>query len=452
MTSRSVARRRVLRGVLGGAAVTVGLPLFDCLFDDNGAVLAATGQAPPACFGTWFWGCGLTPGQWEPKTVGPGYTMAPQMEALAGLRDKINIFSGMNVFLDGRPNFTHSTGAAAILTGTAPILGNGLGYLGGEIPTVDSLIADQIGTRTRFRSLEFACTRVATDSFSTRGGNVLNPTEVSPLALYTRVFGPGFADPNAAAFTPDPAVMTRLSALSAVTEQRESLLKTLGAADRIRADEYFTSLRQLEHKLALELERPQPLAACSVPANAGDGAADVDFFTILDTQKMFGEILAHALACGQTRVFHSLFTQSQPALRRPGRSEGHHQRTHEEPNDLALGFQADVDWGNRQQMKGFATLLNILDSYREGAGTLLDRTLVFACSDVGYAKNHNINNMTMMTAGSAGGRMKTGHHLVAAGETVARVGLTVQQAMGVPVNTWGTESNATSKPFNEILV
>jgi hypothetical protein len=37
MTSRSVARRRVLSGVLGGAAVTVGLPLFDCLFDDNGA-------------------------------------------------------------------------------------------------------------------------------------------------------------------------------------------------------------------------------------------------------------------------------------------------------------------------------------------------------------------------------------------------------------------------------
>ncbi|MBM3514426.1 MAG: DUF1552 domain-containing protein [Alphaproteobacteria bacterium] len=452
MTRPSVERRRVLRGMLGGAAITVGLPLFDDMFDDHGRVLAATGQAPPACFGTWFWGCGLTPGQWEPATIGPGYAMAPQMEALSPFRDKINIFSGMNVYLDGRPNFTHSTGAAGVLTGTAPILGNGLGYLGGEIPTIDSLVADHIGTRTRFRSLEFACTRVATDSFSTRGGNVLNPTEVSPLSMYTRIFGAGFTDPNAATFTPDPEVMTRLSALSAVTEQREALIKTLGAADRIRADEYFTSLRQLENKLSLELQRPEPLPSCSVLANPGDGDADVDFFTILDTQKLFGQILAHAMACGQTRVFHSLFTQSQPALRRPGRSEGHHQRTHEEPNDLALGFQADVDWGNRQHMKGFAVLLEILDGIKEGAGTLLDRTLVFACSDVGYAKNHNINNMTIMTAGSASGRIKTGYHLAAAGDTVSRVGLTAQQVMGLPISTWGTESNETSKVFTEILV
>ena len=44
----------------------------------------------------------------------------------------------------------------------------------GEIPTIDSLIAEHIGTRTRFRSIEVACTRRATDSFSTRGGNVLD--------------------------------------------------------------------------------------------------------------------------------------------------------------------------------------------------------------------------------------------------------------------------------------
>jgi hypothetical protein len=437
---------------MGGAAIAVGLPLFDDMFDGNGEVLAATGQTPPPCFGTWFWGCGLTPGQWEPTTIGPGYAMAPQMETLSAYRDRINVYSGMNVFLDGRPNYTHSTGAATTLTGTTPILGNGLGYLGGEIPTIDSLIADHIGTRTRFRSLEFACTRVATDSFSTRGGNVLNPTEPSPLAMYTRIFGAGFTDPNAATFAPDPALMVRHSALSAVTEQREGLMKTLGAADRIRADEYFTSLRQLEHKLALELEKPEPLPSCSMPANRGDGDADVDFLNILDTQKLFGELLAHALACGQTRVFHSLFTQSQPALRRPGRSEGHHQRTHEEPNDPALGFQADVDWGNRQQIKGFAVLLDIFNGFREGAGTLLDRTLVFASSDVGYAKNHNLNNMTMFTAGSAGGRMRTGYHLAAAGDAVTRVGLTVQQAMGLPINSWGTESNATSRPFTEILV
>ena len=97
MISRFAERRRFLRGAISGAAVTVGLPLFDCLFDDNGTALAATGKAPPVCFGTWFWGCGLTPGLWEPKATGPGYQLGPQMEPLSAFRDKINVYSGMNV-------------------------------------------------------------------------------------------------------------------------------------------------------------------------------------------------------------------------------------------------------------------------------------------------------------------------------------------------------------------
>ena len=55
-----MSRRRVLRGMLGGAAVTVGLPLLDCFLDSNGAALAAGAPLPP-CFGTWFYGCGLNP-------------------------------------------------------------------------------------------------------------------------------------------------------------------------------------------------------------------------------------------------------------------------------------------------------------------------------------------------------------------------------------------------------
>ena len=63
-------RRRVLRGMVNGAIVSVGLPYLDCFLDSTGTALAATGKELPLCFGTWFWGCGLTPGRWEPKTVG----------------------------------------------------------------------------------------------------------------------------------------------------------------------------------------------------------------------------------------------------------------------------------------------------------------------------------------------------------------------------------------------
>ena len=57
----------------------------------------------------------------------------------------------------------------------------------------------------------------------------------------------------------------------------------------------------------------------------------------------------------------------------------------------------------------------------------------------------------MMTIGSAGGALKTGIHVQAKGDTVTRVGLAVQQAMGVSVGDWGTKSNNTSKTITEIV-
>ena len=57
-----------------------------------------------------------------------------------------------------------------------------------------------------------------------------------------------------------------------------------------------------------------------------------------------------------------------------------------------------------------------------------------------------------MIAGKAGGRMKTGIHIAGNGDPITRVGLTVQQVMGVSVDKWGTGSMQTSKSVSEILV
>jgi hypothetical protein len=43
-------------------------------------------------------------------------------------------------------------------------------------------------------------------------------------------------------------------------------------------------------------------------------------------------------------------------------------------------------------------------------------------------------------------------HIKADGEPVTRVGLTVQQSLGVPVDSWGTMSLTTSKPITELMV
>jgi hypothetical protein len=58
----------------------------------------------------------------------------------------------------------------------------------------------------------------------------------------------------------------------------------------------------------------------------------------------------------------------------------------------------------------------------------------------------------MLLAGSAGGKVKPGIHVAGAGSPVSRLGLTVQQALGMPVDSWGQGSLQTSKPISEILV
>jgi len=47
-------------------------------------------------------------------------------------------------------------------------------------------------------------------------------------------------------------------------------MKQLGAADRAHLDQYLTSLRELEQQLDLQLHKPAPLAACSLPAKPQD--------------------------------------------------------------------------------------------------------------------------------------------------------------------------------------
>ena len=51
---KRISRRDVLRGMLGGTAVTVGLPVLECFLNPNGTALAATGAVLPPVFGSWF--------------------------------------------------------------------------------------------------------------------------------------------------------------------------------------------------------------------------------------------------------------------------------------------------------------------------------------------------------------------------------------------------------------
>jgi hypothetical protein len=446
-TKTLASRRRVLRGMMGGAAVTVGLPMLDCFLNTNGTAFAATGKELPPVFATWFWGMGLTPGRWEPKTIGSNYDLPPELESLAKFKNFINVYSGLRLFTDGKAFNPHLSGAVAMMTGDVPVNQG----ISDNQPSIDNIIGNKIGGQNRFRSLEMSATGEPKDCYSYRGGQVVNSAEISPLAMYSRVFGPEFVDPNAASFTPDPQVMIRKSALSAVMDERKSLLAEVGAADRGRLDEFFTSVRQLEQQLAVQLEKPAPLEACTVPGKLDETTVGMELEQVKNNHKLFAKLSAHALACGQTKVVNVVFTNASSGLRRAGETATHHILTHEESIDPKLGYQKQATSFLNDIILAFTDFLTELNTVREGNGTLLDRSLVYATSEGGYAKLHSLENIPVFTAGSAGGRFKTGLHVPMKGDPASRVGLTIQQGFGMPISKWGTDSNETTRTVSEIL-
>lgn len=452
MSISTTRRRFLLRGMLGGGMVTVGLPFLDMFLDGNGQAMAANlGGAPlPIRFGTWFWGLGMISGRWVPTKTGADYDLPPQLAPIKNVRQHVSILSGFDVELDGRANLPHLSGATGMRTGDAV---EDWQHISG--PTFDVEIADAIGSGSFFRSLELSSDGSVRSSLSYRNGNSMNPAIASPAELYQKIFGPDFHDPNKSSFTPDPKTLTRRSVLSAVSEERQALLRQAGAEDRARLDQFFTSVRDVEQKLDMQLTKPAPAEACRMPAPPAELKGDLtELENRQQSNKLMAQLLAMALACNQTKVFNMTFSGNGGSadLRRPGDTTAYHQTTHEEMVDRSLGYQPRVDSFATACMGAWADFVSALAEVKEGDGTLLDRSLIMAHSEVSYAKTHDVKALPIMFAGKAGGRVRPGLHIAGAGTPASRAVLTAQQAMGLPVSNWGKQSMRTNKPVSEILV
>ncbi len=442
--SRRWTRRRILRGALGGVGVAVGLPLFDALFDGHGEVLAEQGKAP-ARFGTWFWGCGMNPGRWVPSKEGPGYDLPPELAmGIEGFSHKVSVLTGFDTLLNGRNNFPHYSPPIVTLTGDSPVTDH-------HVPraTFDQEIAAVISANSRFRSLDVHA-EGELSSWSAAGSGATTPTVGSPLELYQRVFGEGF-QLGGDNFKPDPKVMVRKSVLSAVLEDSKSLELELGSHDRHRLDQYFTAVRQLEKQLEIMLSGPPELEACTQPKATGKGKPALIIDQVITNHRLLTDLLVLALACDQTRVFNMTLWRLFTEVRYTGEQVGYHGLTHDEAIDTALGYQPLSQRFLVQAMGSWRYFLKALSEVKEGNGTLLDHVAVFAHSCTESAKQHGTQNMPMMLAGSGAGAFAPGQHIRGGASSVARVALTLQQAMGVPVSKWGVGGNETSSPVLALL-
>lgn len=422
-TSKPVAggltRRSLLRGLLGGAAITVGLPPLERFFNESGTAWAAGCEALPRRFGTFFWANGTLPEFWIPTDEGPGFTLPPLLEPFAPLRAKISLVTGTKV-LTGNP-VAHWSGVGGFLTGRPLITRGGEEYTFAG-PTLDQVIAAEVGGETRFRSLQVAVER-GQAPISYAGPDAGNPPEASPAELFNRLFGGGFVAPGEDA-APDPKLALRRSVLDAVMGDVASLKPKLGAADARRLDQHLTGIRELERRIARLQEAPPDLAACVRPAAVNRAMAD---------------LTAMALACDQSRVFTYQFHQPVSNALFPEAEMGHHRMTHDE-----AGSQPGVKAILTQIMSEFAYLLQALDAVQEGDGTLLDHMVVLGTSDCARGRTHGLEDFPILLAGGCCGELRTGvHYRSPSLENASRVPLSLARAMGLrPAAFGGDEGEA----------
>jgi hypothetical protein len=444
-------RRSFLRGMLSGSAVCVALPLLDHFLNANGSAFT-DGTKLPIRFGTYFWGLGLTDTpsggtRWVPSKTGHGYEIMPELESLKPVKDKVSVFSGFRAISDGRANLVHWSGHASILSGIPPATA---GRFDG--PSFDTTIAEAIGTSTRFKMIDIDASMSRQPvSYSTRTGNGFATPETTPLALYTRLFGAGFQNPNSDNWKPDPSIMLRQSVLSAVKDQRQALMSGVGKSDQVKLDQYFSSLRDMENQLAIQLQKPEHCEACIVPTAPKETLRSATVDAVRTNTRQLAQLLAMALACNQTRVFNFVHTPGISETYLAGQTKIYHQITHDEPIDAKLGYQPETSKLAGLVMQALGDFLIELNSIKEGENTVLDNSLIMAFSDTGYAKIHSIENIPMFLAGRASGRHKAGQHIHTSGESVTRVSLTAQQLVGVPTGEFGSGSMRTTNPINEVI-
>lgn len=312
------SRRTILQGLTAaGSRIVVGLPPLVSMFNSHGTAYAAAPAARAADtpiesrFVLWFNGNGIPERYWIPAETGPDYAMTPCLSPLAAFRGDFHVLSGLdNAAAKGAGN-GHTNSMAGLMTCTTF---TGRGPHG---PSIDQMIAANLGGDSRFRSLQIG---VSQESFgesmqrnmSWSGYERALPPEMIPHRLFDRLFGE----------REEGWVNRKRSILDSVRQDADLLKKKLPADDQARVDEHLSGIRDMERSIA---GLPPEYRRVDPPDFDGDMK---DWPRIA---KLQSDLLAQALATRQTRVASYMLTKCQGLSRFPWlgcTSARHHDYTH----------------------------------------------------------------------------------------------------------------------------
>lgn len=447
VTRKSLPRRTFLRGL----GASFALPLLDAMIPAltaEGASVASAQQLRRLSFIYMPMGCDIT--RWTPPDSPTLDRLSPTLEPLAKVREHIAVLS--NLELKNAYPGTHATSNAAFLSAARAKLTESSDYYLGT--TVDQIAAQQIGQTTQLPSLELSMDLMATvgqcdngyacvyqNNLSWSSPTTPLPSEAHPRLVFETLFGDGgtLAERRA-------ALRLRGSLLDSVVEEFARLKQELGAADRVRVEQYLDSVREVERRIqraeATAVDNPLPDLdrPTGVPAAYADHA------------KLMFDLQLLAMQGDITRVFTFQLARETSNRTYPeiGVPEPHHPLTHHGNDPEKIAKVAEI---NRFHVSLFAYFLERLRETPEAGGTLLDHALVLYGSGMGNPNVHDHTNLPIVVAGGAAGNMRGGRHLRFAQPTpLANLHLTLLDKVGVRLDSFADSRGKIDELFEPVSI
>lgn len=343
--------------------------------------------------------------------------LTPTMMPLSGLKNKINLITGMDrTFQQGTD--VHAQCASCYLSSAPPYTIKGTAWPLDR--TLDHLVADVAGKETPFSTLEFSCNShkdnkesIYFDNISWYGTGHLAPSVRDPRKMYRRLFSTKEID-------------RYRDVTDLVLEDARSMKTDLGYADGQKFAEYFDSIRSIETQMDRLESMKGELAKVSFdePAEA--------YLPRGEYIRLMGDLMVVALQSGLTNV--ATFMVGPERWDTPYLFDGlfdkpmsHHGMSHNQTKMIEQLMKVD-----RFHMEQYAYLLEKMEGVMEADGsTLLDNTLFTYGSGLGDGSTHQYNDLPIIMAGG-GNQVKTGQHInMPEGTPLANLWLTQARMMGV---------------------
>jgi hypothetical protein len=419
ITQKHLPRRTFLRGV----GTAFALPLLDAMIPALRAE-RLTAAAPVRRLGFLYYTLGVNVDKWRPKGEGADYQLSEALAPLAPHKNKFVVITGLSSDPDRTKAGFHDRALTSFMTGVEMTRGKVQVGI-----SVDQIAAQALGKETQFASLELSTEyNLELGGVSYKTATTPLPFEPNPRRVFERLFGEGGKiDPVASAErrTADQ------SSLDTVTARIAELKARLGPSDRRKLDEYLQSIRDIERRIQVALEKkPVDLPDVARPAGIPDSWPE--------HVKIMFDLQALALQADLTRVWTFMMAREASSMTFPhlGITMGHHEISHHNFEADKLAALAKI---NVNQSELFAYFLTKLESIKEGNSTLLDHSLIMYGSDLSVPTVHSQHDLPIIVAGGAAGRIAGGRYIAFPGDTtpLTNLYLTMLDKVGVPTEKLG---------------